>query len=60
MSEYIYIWGNDKTTTGKFRMRWKGRICKLLVKGSMNSCLVEFVDNKEQLNCSLNALRKKR
>ena len=26
--------------------------------GKMNSCLVKFLDNDEQLNCSRNALRK--
>ena len=56
---YYYAWGNDRDAVGRFRKkRFKGRQCRVIVKGNMNSCLVEFVDNGEQLNCSRNALRK--
>ncbi len=62
MSEqlYIYRWGNDKDIVGRIRMQWKGRKCRLLIRGKMNQCLVEFIDTKERvrLNCSRNALRK--
>lgn len=60
MSEqlYIYCWGNDKTPLGRFRKQWKGRKCRVLVRGKRNSCCIEFIDNEELLNCSRNALRK--
>ncbi|MHC4617242.1 MAG: hypothetical protein ACYTEQ_05765 [Planctomycetota bacterium] len=44
--------------TGRYRLRFKGRKCRVLARGTFNSRLVEFVDNGEQLNCSGNALRK--
>lgn len=55
---YIYRFGNNKNELGRKRLRWKGRRCRVLVSGGMNSCLVEFIDNGEQINCSWNALRK--
>lgn len=55
---YIYRFGNTATPLGRSRMQWKGRQCRVLVRGAMNSCLVEFIDNGELLNCSRNALRK--
>jgi hypothetical protein len=54
---YIYRFGSHKTKLGRWRLRYKGRRCKVLVRGRMNSCLVEF-ENGEQANCSRNALRK--
>lgn len=59
MTTYKYVWGNDKDIIGKFRKRhFKGRECKVLVRGKMNSCLIQFTDNGEQLNCSRNAIRR--
>ena len=55
---YIYRFGNTKTAVGRFRLQWKGRKCKVIARGKMNSCLVEFIDTGFQLNCSRNALRK--
>ncbi len=56
---YKYVWGNNNSAAGIYRKRHlQGRLCRILARGSMNSCLIEFVDNGEQLNCSLNALRK--
>lgn len=56
---YKYVWGDDKTAVGVFRKRhYKGRICRILACGAFNSCLIEFVDNRQQLNCSRPALRK--
>ena len=55
---YKYVWGNNKTYEGRLRLRFKGRVCKVLIRSKMNSALVEFIDNGEQLNCSRNALRK--
>lgn len=57
---YYYAWGNEKTYAGRFRMQFKGRKCKVLHRGKMNSCLIQFVDNDELLNCSRNAIRKVR
>ncbi len=60
MSEqlYSYRWGNKKTELGRFRMQFKGRKCRVLIRGVMNSCLIRFVDNGMQLYTSRNALRK--
>ncbi len=58
MTEYIYRWGNHKDVVGRLRLQWKGRRCKVIVRGKMNSCFVRFCDNGEQLNCSRNALMK--
>ncbi len=55
---YIYHFGNNKTKLGRHRLQWKGRKCRVVAWGGMNSCAVEFIDNGEQLNCSRNALRK--
>ena len=60
MSEqlYVYIWGNNKDKVGRNRLRFKGRTCRVLHRGKMNSCAIEFTDTGEQLCCSRNALRK--
>ena len=55
---YIYRWGNNKDAVGRFRRRFKGRKCRIVQRGKMNSVLIEFIDNKERLNTSRNALRK--
>lgn len=56
---YKYAWGNDSDVVGRVRKKnFKGRKCRVLVRGKLNSCLVRFIDNGEQLNCSRNALRK--
>ena len=55
---YTYQWGNDKDPVGRYRLQFKGRKCRVLVRGKMNSCLIKFIDNDEQLNTSRNALRK--
>lgn len=49
---YIYCWGNTPE-----RKLLKGRKCKVLARGKMNSCKVEF-ENSEQHCVSRNALRK--
>jgi hypothetical protein len=50
MSEqlYVYRWN---------RMDRKGQACRVLVRGSMNSCLVEFLDGYRAVT-SRNALQK--
>jgi len=57
---YEYRWGNHKTAAGKFRLQFKGRTCKILARGKLNSRLVQFVDNGELLNCSGNALMRRK
>jgi hypothetical protein len=36
----------------------QNRICTVLVRGKMNSCLIEFEDNNQREVVSRNALRK--
>ena len=55
---YKYVWGNNKNVLGRWRLRFKGRKCKILARGSMNSRYIVFLDTGETLNCSGNALRK--
>ena len=57
--DYIYRWGNTNTAVGKFRMQFKGRKCRIIARGKLNSCAVEF-ENGEILNCSRNAIVKVR
>jgi len=52
---YIYFWGNNSK-----RETLRGRECRVLVRGRMNSALIEFLDNKQREVVSRNALRKKR
>lgn len=53
--EYIYRWGNNSK-----RAKMKGRICRILARLSMNSCLVMFVDNGQCEVISRNALKRVR
>ena len=55
---YVYRFGNDKTEAGRFRLQFKGRVCKVLFRGNMNSSLIEFVDDGSRMCCSRNAVRK--
>ena len=50
---YTYQWGNNPK-----RATMKGRVCEVLGRGKMNSCLVRFVDNGQEEVISRNALRK--
>ena len=50
---YRYCWGNNEK-----RITMKGRICKVLAWGKMNSCMIEFTDNKQREIVSRNSLRK--
>lgn len=49
---YIYTWGNNEK-----RKTLRGRKCKVLYRGKMNSCLVEF-ENGQRECVSRNSLRK--
>ena len=52
MTEYIFCWGNNSK-----RATLKGKLCKVLFRGRMNSALVEFKDGQREC-VSRNALRK--
>ena len=47
---YVYFW---------HRMDRKGQLCRVICRGKMNSCLVEFLDGYKAVT-SRNALRKVR
>ncbi len=49
---YVYRWGNNPK-----RQQLKGRMCKVLARFSLNSCLVEFEDGQREC-ISRNALQK--
>lgn len=51
---YIYKWKNNPK-----RQTFYNRLCKVLCYGKKNSCLIEFIDNKEKACISRNALHKK-
>lgn len=51
---YIYRWGNNPK-----RKTMKGRHCRVLARGKMNSCLVQFIDTGQREITSRNALKKK-
>lgn len=50
-SIYIYRWG-------KYRPAWKGRACRVIARGSLNSALIEFVETGERAVISRQALRR--
>ena len=51
---YYYAWGNNAK-----RVTLKGRRCAVLVRGKMNSCLVEFENGQREV-VSRNAIRRVR
>ncbi len=53
MTEYVYGWGNNVK-----RATLKGRRCRVVVRGAMNSALVEFGDTGQREVVSRNALRR--
>ncbi len=53
MNVYRYAWGNNAK-----RATLRGRLCRVLARGRMNSCLVEFTDNGQREVVSRNALRR--
>ena len=50
---YIFAWKNNPK-----RAAMRGRPCRVLARGSLNSCLVEFTDTGQREIISRNALRK--
>lgn len=53
MTIYRYIWGNNEK-----RATLRGRTCRVVCRGAMNSALVEFTDNGQREVISRNALRR--
>lgn len=50
---YVYVWANNCK-----RLAMKNRICTVVARGKMNSCLIEFIDNGQREIISRNALRR--
>ena len=50
---YVYTWGNNPK-----RKTLKGRQCRVLARGTMNSAMVEFIDNGQREVISRNAIRR--
>ncbi|MCB0684226.1 MAG: hypothetical protein KDC32_25460 [Saprospiraceae bacterium] len=61
MQTYRYAWKNNPQM-GLYpcpkRITLYGRTCRVLVRGKLNSALVEFIDNGQREVISRNALRK--
>lgn len=53
MSEQLYVFRWDRPAL----QGYKGKLCRVLVRGKMNSCMIEFLDGKRSI-VSRNALRK--
>lgn len=53
MNIYRYGWRNNEKRAALY-----GRACRVICRGSMNSALIEFVDNGQREVVSRNALRK--
>lgn len=50
---YRFAWGNNPK-----RAEMKGRICRLIAAGKMNSVMIEFLDDGSRECVSRRALRK--
>lgn len=55
MTLYLYTWGNNSK-----RKTMKGRICKLIARGTRNSRLIEFIDNGQRECVSGHSIRKRK
>jgi hypothetical protein len=51
---YLYVWGNNSKRT-----LLKGKRCRVLCRGKMNSCMIEFEDGEKEV-VSRNAIRRAR
>ena len=49
---YYFAWGNNPK-----RATMKGRKCRVIVRGKMNSCEIEFENGQKEI-VSRNAIRK--
>jgi hypothetical protein len=54
-NEFIFRWGNNAK-----RAELKGRVCKIVARGKMNTVCVKFTDTGEIVYTSRRALRKVR
>ncbi len=52
---YRYAWGNNPK-----RAKMKGRICRLLTRGAMDSVMIQFLDTGKRDIVSRRALRRVR
>jgi hypothetical protein len=50
---YRYVWGNNAK-----RATMKGRVCRIVCTGTMNSVGIEFCDNGQREVVSRHALRR--
>ena len=50
---YRFCWGNNSK-----RVTMKGRVCRVVCRGTMNSAMIEFTDNGQREVVSRNALRR--
>lgn len=57
VSRYRYVWGPRFSVPGLPVLDRKGSLCRVIVRGAMNSALVEFADGLRQV-VSRNALRR--
>jgi len=53
MTTYTYRWGNNTK-----RLKLKGRRCRVVCRGRLNSALIEFMDTGQREVVSRNALRR--
>jgi hypothetical protein len=51
---YVYVWGNNEK-----RVTLRGRRCRVVTRGTLNSALVEFEGGQREI-ISRNALRRVR
>ncbi len=49
----VYAWGNNPK-----RATMKGRACRVIARGRMNSVLIEFLDNGQRTLTSRYAIRR--
>jgi len=52
---YYYAWKNNEKRATLYK-----RLFKVIVRGTMNSALIEFIDNGQREIISRNAIRKAR
>lgn len=52
MFPYVFVWGNNEV-----RASLKGRACRVVARGKMNTCLLEFEDGARVVT-SRNAIRR--
>lgn len=53
MTDQLYIWRVATRLPER-----KGTLCRVLIRGKLNNCLVEFVDDKYRVVTSRNYVRR--